>query len=260
MIKVVNPARAKLQAGELSIGIGLRQARTVDIAPAMRACGFDWLFIDLEHGVMSLDVAAQISVAATAAGITPVVRVPKGQYDLATRALDCGAFGICMPHVDTAAEAREVVERIKYPPAGKRSIAGAMPQLGFTSHPIGAAAAAVNAELLTIVMIESPEAVANAGAIAAVAGVDVLLIGTNDLTFEMGRPGELMHDDVAKACTTVVAACRKHGKWAAMGGVYTDEGLRKYIGLGVRMVLAGSDLSILMAAATARSKMLREIK
>ncbi|MCL4766720.1 MAG: aldolase [Hyphomicrobiaceae bacterium] len=254
-----NPARERLQNGELAIGIGLRQARTVDIASAMKTCGFDWLFIDLEHGAIGLDTAVQISVAALGVGISPIVRVPKARYDLATRALDGGAFGIVMPHVDTAAEAREIVDRLKLPPAGHRSITGAMPQLGFAAAPLAEAAATLNANMLVVVMLETPEAIANAEAIAAVPGIDALLIGTNDLTCEMGIPGELMHERVAHAYEVMVAACRKHGKWAGMGGVYSDEGLRRYIGLGVRLILGGSDLSFLMAAGQARTKSLRAI-
>jgi len=254
-----NPARERLQNGELALGIGLRQARTVDIAPAMKAAGFDWLFIDLEHGSMGLDTAVQISVAALAAGISPIVRVPKGRYDLATRALDGGAFGIVMPHVDTADEAREIVSQLKYPPVGHRSIAGAMPQVGFQSVPIADAIAAVNSNMLIVAMLETPEAIANADAIAAVPGIDVLLIGTNDLTCEMGIPGALMHERVAEAYQTMVAACRKHGKWAGMGGVYSEEGLRRYIEIGAQMILCGSDLSLLMSAGSVRTKFLREL-
>src|SRR5690606_11022504 len=153
MLTINNPARERLQSGQLCIGIGLRQARTVDIAMAMKTCGFDWLFIDLEHGSMGLDTAVQISAAALGAGISPIVRVPRGCYDLAARALDGGAFGIIMPHVDTAAEAREIVDRLKYPPTGHRSAAGAMAQLGFASVPLAEATAAVNAAMLVVVML-----------------------------------------------------------------------------------------------------------
>jgi 4-hydroxy-2-oxoheptanedioate aldolase len=109
-------------------------------------------------------------------------------------------------------------------------------------------------------MLESPMAIKNADAIAAVPGVDVLLIGTSDLTLEMGLPGQLMHETVVAAYQTVVDACKKHGKWAGMGGVYTDEGLTKYIGMGVKMVLAGNDMPFLMQAASAREKHLRALK
>src|SRR5205814_10569182 len=103
-----NPARDRLEKGELSLGIGLRQTRTVDIAPIMKAAGYDWLFLDLEHNSMDLDMAVQISVAALGAGIEPVVRVPAGQLWMATRVLDGGALGIVMTQVDTPEQAREV--------------------------------------------------------------------------------------------------------------------------------------------------------
>jgi 2-keto-3-deoxy-L-rhamnonate aldolase RhmA len=255
---VRNAAREQLSNGGLALGIGLRQARTVDVALAMAGCGFDWLFIDLEHGVMSLDVAAQISVAALAAGITPAVRVPSGQYWLATRALDGGALGIVMPHVDTADQARAIVDHLKYPPLGHRSVAGAMPYFGFRAVPAAEATKKINEELLIVLMLETPQAISNAEAIAAVEGVDVLLVGTNDLMMEMGLPGHFGHPEVQRAYETVIAACGKHRKWPGMGGVYTEELLAKYVGMGMRMIIAGSDLGLLVAGANRLTTFLRE--
>jgi len=257
-MNVRNPARERLQNGELCLGIGLRQARTVDVAAAMASCGFDWLFIDLEHGTMPLDTAVQISVAALTAGISPVVRVPSRQYSLATRVLDGGALGIVMPHVDTAEEARAIVGHLKYPPLGHRSMAGGMAYFGFRAVPTGEAAATMNAETLVVVMLETPQAIANADAIAAVEGVDVLLIGTNDLMMEMGFPGQFGHAEVARAYDKVIAACRKHRKWPGMGGVYSEELLGKYVAMGMRVIIAGNDLGMLMAGASQRAKFLRE--
>ena len=91
MTAMTNPARERLAKGEVSLGVGLRQARTVDIAPAMKTAGYDWLFIDLEHGTMSEDTAMQVSMAAHGYGIAPIVRVPNGQYDMATRVLADGS-------------------------------------------------------------------------------------------------------------------------------------------------------------------------
>ena len=103
MSVVVNHAKRQLRAGKLAVGLGLRQARTVDIAQILKTAGFDWLFIDCEHSSMDLDTAAQISAASLAVGITPVVRVPGYEHHHATRMLDNGAQGIVVPHVDTAA-------------------------------------------------------------------------------------------------------------------------------------------------------------
>ena len=256
---VRNVARDKLEAGQLALGVGIRLSRSVEIAKAMAVAGFDWLFLDMEHGVMSLEACAQIAIAALDAGIAPVARVPNGEYAMATRALDNGVLGIVMPHVDTAAEAREVVNRLKYPPVGHRSMGGIGPHYGLRSASSGEAAAALNAANLTIVMLETPTAIANAEEIAAVPGVDVLLMGTNDLCAEMGIHGDFGHERVADAYKTVIAAARRHGKFAGMGGVYDETLARRYIEMGSRFVLAGQDASFMMAAAAQRSAFLRAL-
>jgi 4-hydroxy-2-oxoheptanedioate aldolase len=253
---VGNPATERLRAGEIALGIGLRQARTVDIAAAMKTCGFDWLFIDLEHNSMSLDTAVQIAMAATGIGIAPLVRIPAGRYDLASRALDGGALGVVVPHIDTAGQAREAVDHLKYPPIGRRSIAAPMPQLAFQSMPLAEATAAVNARLLIVAMLETSDAIRHVDEIAAVPGIDALHIGANDLSTEMDVPGQFLHPDVEKAFETVISACRRHGKWPAMGGIYTEKELSHYVRMGVRMVLAGNDLNLL-AAAAARAGLVR---
>jgi 4-hydroxy-2-oxoheptanedioate aldolase len=252
-----NLARERLDTGELALGVGLRQARTVDTAAIMKACGYDWLFLDLEHNSMDLDTAVQISVAALAAGIAPIARVPAGQHWLATRILDGGGLGIVMPHVDTVAEAREITDRLRYPPRGHRSIAGGLPHFGYAPVSTAEATAAIDAATLVVVMLETPKAIENAAAIAAVPGIDALLIGTSDLSIELGIPGQFEDQRIVAAYRTVVEACSSHGKHAGIGGIYEEALLRRYIGMGVRLVLGGNDLGLMMSAATARAGMLR---
>jgi 4-hydroxy-2-oxoheptanedioate aldolase len=254
-----NPARVRLEAGELALGVGIRQSRTVDIASIMKACGYDWLFLDLEHNSMDLDTAVQISVAALAVGIAPIVRVPAGQFWLATRVLDGGALGIVMPHVDTAEDARDIADRLRYPPQGHRSVAGGLPHFGYAPVSTATACTALNAATLVVVMLETPKAIANAAAIAAVPGIDSLLIGTSDLTMELGIPGQLGAERVVEAYRSVVDACRVYGKYAGIGGVYEEGLMRRYIGMGVQLVLGGGDLGFMTAAASERAKMLREL-
>jgi 4-hydroxy-2-oxoheptanedioate aldolase len=255
-----NPARERLESGELALGVGIRQSRTVDIAAIMKACGYDWLFLDLEHNSMDLHTAVQISVAALAVGIAPIVRVPAGQFWLATRVLDGGALGIVMPHVDTVEEAREIADRLRYPPQGHRSLAGGLPHLGYASIGIGPTCAAINAATLVMVMLETPTAIANAPAIAAVPGIDSLLIGTSDLSMELGIPGQFGDERIVDAYRSVVEACQAHGKYAGIGGVYEEDLMRRYIGMGVRLVLGGADLGFMSAAATERAKVLRSCR
>jgi 4-hydroxy-2-oxoheptanedioate aldolase len=257
---VRNVARERLETGALSLGVGVRLTRSVEIAKAMATAGFDWLFLDMEHGVMSLEACAQISTAALDAGIAPIARVPSGQYSIATRALDNGALGIVMPHVDTATEAREVVERLKYPPVGHRSMGGIGPHYSLRSASTADAAKALNAANLTVVMLETPTAIANAEEIAAVPGVDVLLIGTNDLCAEMGIHGDFGHDRVADAYANMIAACRKHGKFPGMAGIYNEAIMPRYIEMGARFILSGQDAAFLMAGAGQRTGFLRKLK
>jgi 4-hydroxy-2-oxoheptanedioate aldolase len=162
--------------------------------------------------------------------------------------------------VDSVEEAERVVSHCKYPPLGHRSVAGGAPQLNFRNLPVGEATRLLNYETLVVVMLETPQAIASADAIAAVKGIDVLLIGTNDLCAEMGMPGQFADAKVVAAYESVIAACRRHGKYPGMGGVYDQALMQKYIGMGMRFILSGSDLSFLMAGAMARAAFLRSVK
>jgi 2-keto-3-deoxy-L-rhamnonate aldolase RhmA len=259
MTTIRNVAKERLLNGELAIGIGLRQARTVDIAKAMKTAGFDWLFIDQEHGALGLDDAAQISCAAQDAGITPVVRVPGFEHYHAAKALDGGAQGIVVPHVDTPEVAAAMVRNCRYPPAGKRSVVGVLPQLDFAAVPLAEGAEAINASTLVVLMIETGEAVANAEAIAATPGVDVLLGGANDLSMELGFPGGLDQPTMVEALETSVAACRANGVFPGLGGIYRQDLIERYVAMGFRMILAGSDLSLMLNAGKAASSAIRAL-
>lgn len=259
MVELKNHALDKLRAGELSLGVGLRQARTVDIGKIMKTAGFDWLFIDMEHNAMDVDMAVQICVAAQDAGITPIVRVPGFQHFHATRVLDGGAQGIVVPHVDDAETAAKMVSNMRYPPLGHRSVTGVLPQFDFVGHPIAETAEVANRETLLVLMLETPTAIANADAIAAVPGVDALLIGTSDLTMEMGIPGQFDHPDVVAAYEKMIAACQKHGKFPGMGGVYDSANMERFISMGARFILSGNDLSFLMAGARERAMSVRSM-
>lgn len=259
MERIPNPALDRLHEGKLSLGCGLRMARTIEIARTLKGAGYDFMFIDLEHGTIPLDMAAQMALAGLDAGISGIVRVPRGQYDMATRLLDNGALGIVIPHVDTAGEAREIVSALKYPPMGHRSI-GPTPQLAGYSLDKAETGRVMNASTLVAVMLESPQAIENAEAIAAVEGIDVLMIGTSDLTAEMGIPGELTDDRVVQAYKRLIAACAAHGKWPGMGGIYDEPLMQRYIRMGARFLLSGADLAFMTASANARSRFLRGIE
>lgn len=257
---IANSTKQMLRDGRVVLGLGVRQARSVEIGMIARAAGFDFLFIDLEHGSMGMETAAGICVAALGQGVTPVVRVagPEPHHFIAL--LDSGAQGLCVPHVETAGQAKSIVSNAMYPPLGHRSISRTSPLSGYESLPIGEFTSQGNAQTLVIAMLESPEAIANADAIAAASGVDVLLIGTSDLCNELGLPGQFGHDSIVRAYETVVAACGRHGKYAGMSGVREEALMRRYIQMGARFVVAGTDTPMLIEAGKARTRKLRDIE
>lgn len=260
MNKIDNPARTRLVRDELAIGVGVRSVRGIEVASIMKSAGFDWLFIDLEHGSASVETAGSICVGALSAGIAPLVRVPRGDLNLGTRCLDAGALGIVMPHVDTVEEARAIVDAYRFAPQGHRSIAGNYAQLGFAPSSAADVVGMFNEATLVVAMMETPLAIENAEKIAAIDGIDVLLMGTNDLCLEMDIPGQIDHPRVSDAIDSVVTACRKHGKWAGLGGVYTKDLLQTYVAQGMRMILAGNDISLLMNASRDQAQFVRACK
>ncbi len=259
MIKrLENPARDRMEKGDIALGVGIVQGRTVDIAQLMKTAGYDWLFLDCEHGAMSIDTCAQIAVAGLAISITPIVRVPIGGYGLATRLLDCGAMGITMPHVENAEQARELVDNCRFPPVGHRGIGGGVPQYGYQPVNLGEVVEELNRSMLLIAMVETPEAISRADEIAAVDGVDVVMIGTNDLALAMGVPQQFGHAKVVEAYETVAAACKKHGRWMGSGGVREPELAAHYAAMGAQFFLAGQDIGFMIAGGSQRANILRE--
>ena len=222
-----------------------------------KAAGFDWLFIDAEHGFISTGEIAQMCLAALPQGVVPIVRICSGEFAEGTRALDNGALGLVVPHVDTPDEARALVDAFRFAPMGHRSTGGTNAQFGYRPPAAAEAQKSLNAEILIIPMIETPLAVENADAIAALAGIDALLIGTNDLSLEMGISGQVGHERIKAAYATVAAACKRHGKVLGMGGVYDEVLATEYIGMGARFVLGANDHALILNAATQRVQFLR---
>lgn len=249
----------RIRSGGLTLGFGVHSLRGAAVPLLAKAAGYEWLFIDSEHGAISTSEISQICLAALGCGVVPVVRVCRNALDEGTRALDNGALGIVVPHVDTAEDAQRIVHAFRFHPIGGRSTGGPCAQFGYAPPPALEMQRTLNAELLVIPMIETPRAVDNADAIAAVQGVDALLVGTNDLCLEMGIAGQIGHERVHGAYEQVGAACRRHGKIFAMGGVYDQQWAARYVGMGARMVLAGSDHSLLLEAARTRSGFLRAL-
>jgi 4-hydroxy-2-oxoheptanedioate aldolase len=253
--------RNRLAAGELVLCMNLRLARSVDIAMVAKAGGYDAIYVDMQHAPYSIETTSTICAAAFGIGITPLVRVPSHDAHWMSRVLDGGAQGVIVPDVNTHAQAEAIVNACRFPPLGKRSVMGLGPALGYRAVPLAELNPKLNAETAVIVMLETAEGVENCEAIAAVDGVDVLLIGSGDLTTDLGIPGQVDHPQLHTAYERVAAASRTHKKVLGVGGIRHNTELQgELIRLGARFVIAGTDTNYVLAGARQDTAALRAIK
>jgi 4-hydroxy-2-oxoheptanedioate aldolase len=258
---VRNNVKEKLARDEVVASMTVRLVRSVEIARIARTAGFDSLYIDLEHSSFSLDTTGQICLAALEVGIAPFVRVPAITPDYVSRVLDGGALGVIAPHVGSAEDARAVVAAAKFPPLGGRSNAGSLPHLQYRSLPAAEVYAALNDATMVVVQFESADALQRMQEIVAVDGVDLVLVGLNDLLADWGIPGQFDDPRVRDAYARIIAACRLRGKHAGVGGLASRPDLMaEYVKMGARYVSTGTDLNFLLAACTQRAKRVRDIK
>jgi 4-hydroxy-2-oxoheptanedioate aldolase len=255
-----NHVKEKLARDEVVASMTVRLVRSIEIARIAATAGFDALYVDLEHSSFSLETTGQICMAALAAGVSPFVRVPANTPDYISRVLDGGALGVIAPHIGSAEEARAVVRAAKFPPLGERSNAGPLAHLHFRAFAAAETNAALNDATMVIVQFESAATLARAEEIVAVDGVDMVLIGLNDLLTDWGIPGHYDDPRVRDAYAKTIAACRSRGKHCGVGGLATRPDLAaEFVRMGARYVSTGTDLGFLLAACTARAKAVREI-
>jgi 4-hydroxy-2-oxoheptanedioate aldolase len=256
-----NNVKEKLKRDEVVASMTVRLVRSVEIARIAATAGFDTLYVDLEHSSFSLETCSQICIAALEAGIAPFVRVPANTPDYIARVLEGGALGVIAPHVHSADDAKAVVRAAKFAPVGERSNASGLPHLHYRSFPATEAYAALNDATMIIVQFESAAALAKAEEIVTVEGIDMVLVGLNDLLADWGLPGDYDHPRVREVYAKTIALCRRHGKHCGVGGLSTRPDLvAEFVKLGARYVSTGTDLGFLLGACTARAKAVREIK
>jgi 2-keto-3-deoxy-L-rhamnonate aldolase RhmA len=244
---IANPVKTKLEADELVLMMSLRQLRSPDAAMIVRECGFDGFYVDCEHGTFSRAETAALCTSALMMGLMPAVRVLTTDPGEIAAALDGGALAVIVPHVGNAADAQAAVRAAKYPPLGERSVAALAPQTRYRTLPLAEIVRLVNKLTMVIAMLETAEGIDNAEAIAAVPGIDALMIGPADLSTEMGIPGELKHARIDQAWYAAVAAARKQGKHFVAGAGAPDAA--EMIARGARILMGGNDVGYLMSAA-----------
>src|SRR5919107_1812720 len=239
--------RRRVAAGETTMGTFVGTASTI-VAEVCAAAGIDWLLLDLEHGSGGEEQVRAVVPAAGAYGVPTVVRVESAARVRIGRVLDLGAAGVMLPRMDTAEEVRQAVRHLRYPPAGDRGVATYNRACRFGLDP--GALARADAEVLGVVQVESASAVEQVDQIAAIDGVDVLFVGPQDLSHNLGVPGDLEAATYLAAVERVRAAAARQGK--ACGLLVRDGAAAAARQAdGWTFVAIGSDTTLLAAAVAA---------
>ena len=225
----------RLRAGELLIATMVSLA-SPEITEILAETGFDWLFIDAEHGAFN---PQQTQSMLQAAGKCPcVIRVPAGEDIWIKKALDIGAAGIIVPQVHTAEQAEQIISQCKYSPEGNRGVGiGRAHTYGmeFDNYIQNA-----NEDTAVILQAESRQAIENIDAIVKLKGLDAILIGPYDLSASLGRIGQVTDPEVQAAIKTVANACQSAGIQLGIFGVRA-EAVKPYIEQGFTLITAGMD-------------------
>ena len=250
-----SPLLARLRRDEPTLMLAIRSARTTEIVRIAHSTGHHVIMVDLEHSHIDVSIAAEMCGAAGDLGLSSFVRIPERDYGIIGRLLDGGATGIIAPRIETAAQAEEVARACRFPPHGQRSQLAMVPQFGMRPMPPRDLNARLDAQTVVQALVETPAGSAAADAIAALPGVDILAIGANDLSAELGIAGDYANPSMRDAVAVVGAACKRHGKLMMLGGVGDLELMRQWMPLGIApLFMTGTDTDMLYGAAEARTR------
>ena len=209
--------------------------------------GCRFVLYDMEHTGLGFETVKWLFAACRGLPIEPMVRVPRGDYAWLARALDLGARGVMIPMVESAAQARAIVQCCRYPPVGRRGAAFGFAQCDYLGGDVGAKIAEAHARTLVIAQIETEHGLADVEAIAAVDGIDVLWVGHFDLSNFLGIPGRFDDPRFDVAMRRVAEVARRHGK--AAGFMATDATwIDRAKAMGYTMLAGGTDTGLLQQA------------
>jgi 2-keto-3-deoxy-L-rhamnonate aldolase RhmA len=244
-----NRLRATLGAGGRGVGTMVAEFRQPAVMQLLANAGFDFVIIDGEHGPFGPETVADLARAAVACGVTPIVRVPAAEYVPIAQALDAGAQGVMVPRILGLEDAADAAAIATYPPQGRRGSAMGRGHTVFRGGDVSTLMAAMNAERLVLIQIETVSSLEACEQIAQLDGVDVLFVGPNDLSIALGVPGQLTHPLVEGAIERVAAACKAAGIWSAVQ-MNTVEGAARWAP-HVDLVSHSAEIGMLQAAGTA---------
>jgi len=228
-----NRTRERLARGESVFGSGLQIYASAEIPRTFAAAGFDYVFIDSEHGPFNLETIHAMIRASHDTQITPIVRVGELAYSLVARLLDCGAHGIILPRVEDPAVLAEALSWMRFPPVGKRGYGVNPTMIDYETRSFGDIIEHQNREVLTVCQFETVLAVERADELLAVPGLDIMMVGPADLSIALGIPGQFDNPLLISTVDGLIEKCNKHGvvpgiqtRNFAMGKAWAERGMR----------------------------------
>jgi 2-dehydro-3-deoxyglucarate aldolase/4-hydroxy-2-oxoheptanedioate aldolase len=244
----INHTRERLARGETVFGCALQVYRSAEIPRAFAAAGFDYVFIDMEHGAYDLETVQDMIAASNGAGITPIVRVAELLYSLVARLLDAGAQGIILPRVEDPRLLEEAISWMRFPPVGKRGYGVNPTMVSYEAHSFAEIIEHQNRNTVAVVQFETRLAMDRADELLAVKGVDIAMVGPADLSISLGVPGEFENPLMISTIQRLIEKCNRHGVVPGIQ-VRTVAAAKAWAERGMRFVGAGGEHGLLLEKA-----------
>lgn len=207
----INTVKKALAEGKVQLGTGFGTFRSPDVPRILADAGFQWAFIDTEHGSFDLETVQDICRISVLVGLSPIVRVAELQYSLVARALDAGAEGIIFPRVESAELLAKAISWVKFPPLGIRGYGLTPLQVGHEKMTIPEVIEHKNANTMVVMQIETQLAVDIRDELLSVPGIDTVMVGPADLSVSLGVGGEFLHPTMVDAMEKIRDSCVAHG-------------------------------------------------
>ncbi|GGK50960.1 HpcH/HpaI aldolase family protein [Salinarimonas ramus] len=232
----------------MRIGLCACTVRSLEILAIARHAGYDFLLVDMEHGMFSMAETAALCLAGREAGYPVHVRAPGPSSALVSRIVDCGAAGLVVPHVESAEVVRALVAKVRFAPLGARSVPPPVAATGFVPMPTAALREAVGRGPELLVMIESARGLSAVDEIAAVAGIDGLVVGTNDLASSLDLHTRPDAPELAAAIETIAGAAARRGLVFGAMGMPESMIRTRSDALGTSWLVATNDVNLIFEA------------
>ncbi len=241
----INTVKKALAEGKVQLGTGFGQLRSVEIPRILAAAGFQWAFIDTEHGGFDLETVQDLCRVSNLSGLCPIVRVADLQYALVARSLDCGAQGIIFPRVESPELLEKAVSWTKFPPLGIRGYGLGPNQTDYEPLNFNQVIEHVNANTMVVLQIETKRALDAREELLAVPGIDAVMIGPADLSISLGVPGDFQNPKMVDAMSAIRDSCDRR-KIAPGTQTRTFELARFWKERGMRFLGCSNEVSMML--------------